>query len=207
MKIGILGSGKGSNFEAILKSIKEGQLRAEISVVISDCPDAMILEKAKANDLPAFYIPPGRYKTFLEPSVEKEYVQCLKKHGTDYIALAGFMRVIKEGFFREYRGKILNIHPSLLPSFRGLEAWKQALDGGVKVTGCTVHFVDEGLDTGPIILQEVVPVLDTDTYEFLHQRIHAAEHRIYPRALQLIAEDRLRLQGRRVLIRAEGSEK
>lgn len=200
MKIGILGSGKGSNFEAILQATLEGRLKAQIVVVISDCEDAPILEKAKRNGIPSFYIAPGKYRTFLETSIEKEYVRCLKEHRVEWIVLAGFMRVLKGAFFNAYRGRILNIHPSLLPAFKGLEAWRQALEYGVKVTGCTVHFVDEDVDTGPIILQEVVPVHDEDSSESLHRKIQEVEHRLYPKALQWIVDNRLEIKGRRVVI-------
>ena len=201
MKIGILGSGKGSNFEAILQATREGRLKAQIVVVISDCHDAPILEKAKKNGIPIFHLASGKYRTFLESSIEEEYVRCLKEHGADWIVLAGFMRVLKGVFFKAYRGRILNIHPSLLPSFRGLEAWGQAIEYGVKVAGCTVHFVNEDIDTGPIILQEAVPVYDEDSKESLHRRIQEVEHRLYPKALQLIVENRVEVRGRRVFIK------
>jgi phosphoribosylglycinamide formyltransferase-1 len=202
MKIGILGSGKGSNFEAIFQSILERRLQAQIVVVVSDCQDAAILEKAKKSGIPAFYIAPGKYRTFLEKPIEEKYLQCLKEHGVEWLVLAGFMRVLKGSFFEAYPGRILNIHPSLLPSFRGLDAWRQALEYGVKVTGCTVHFVDEDVDTGPIILQESVPVYDGDSSDSLHHRIQDAEHRLYPKALQLIVENRLEVKGRKVVIKS-----
>ncbi len=199
--IGILASGKGSNLQAIVKHVQNGFINAKIGVVISDNPDAGALEIARSAGIPAVYIEPGKYRTFLENHQEKKYVECLKQHGVELVCLAGFMRVIKKNFFREYQNRIINIHPSLLPSFRGLEAWKQALDYGVRFTGCTVHFVEEDIDTGPIILQAVVAVFDDDTPETLHQRIQEKEHVIYPLAIKIISENRLiRIEGRRVII-------
>jgi phosphoribosylglycinamide formyltransferase-1 len=200
LKIGVLGSGKGSNFDAILKAVRAGALTSQITVVMSDHSDAPILQKAKAAGIPSVFIEPGKYKTFLEPAVEEQYVQCLKSHGVEWIVLAGFMRVIKAPFFKAYRGKIINVHPSLLPAFKGLEAWRQAVEYGSKVSGVSVHFVDEDIDTGPIILQEAVPVLDKDTPATLHARIQEAEHRLYPEALQIIQENRYRIEGRSVRI-------
>ena len=198
LSLGVLGSGSGTNFDAICDAIAKGKLQAQIQVVISDKEDALILEKARQRKIPAFYIDPGKYKTKLSPDAEEQYIRVLQEHQADYIVLAGFMRVIKEAFFVHYRRKILNIHPSLLPSFPGLDAWKQALDYGVKIAGCTVHFVEPTVDTGPIILQESVYVYDEDTPESLHQRIHQKEYEIYPRALQLIAEGKVSLHGRKV---------
>ena len=198
LKIGILGSGKGSNFEAILKAVQEKKLEAQICVVLSDCSTAPILEKASRALIPHHYIEPGKYRTFLETQIEEKYVQTLRQYGVEWIVLAGFMRVLKTGFFSAYRGKIINIHPSLLPAFKGLEAWRQALEYGAKVAGCTVHFVDESIDTGPIILQDCVPVLDNDTEESLHQRIQVLEHKLYPEALQMIASGKIRIEGRRI---------
>ncbi|HOC02590.1 MAG: Phosphoribosylglycinamide formyltransferase [candidate division TA06 bacterium ADurb.Bin131] len=198
--IGVLASGKGSNLEAIIKHIQGGFLNVKIGVVISDNPDAHALEIAKSSGIPAIYIEPGKYRTFLENTQEEKYIECLKKYEVEFVCLAGFMRVIKKNFFAEYTNRIINIHPSLLPSFPGLEAWKQALDYGVKFTGCTVHFVEEDIDTGPIILQAVVNVLNDDTPEILHQRIQEKEHIIYPIAIKLISENRVRRKGRRVII-------
>ncbi|HPP67016.1 MAG TPA: phosphoribosylglycinamide formyltransferase [bacterium] len=200
LTIGVLASGKGSNLDAITQQIHAGMLMAKIGVVISDNPDAYALDIARSQGIPAVYINPGKYRTFLEDSQEKQYIECLKKHAVQLVCLAGFMRVIKKNFFSTYHNKIINIHPSLLPSFRGLQAWKQALEYGVKFTGCTVHFVDENIDTGPIILQAVVPVLDNDTPEILHQRIQEKEHIIYPLAIKIISENRLRIKEKRVII-------
>lgn len=200
-RIGVLGSGRGSNFAAIADAIAAGAVPAEVSVVLSDVQSAGILEHARSRGIPARFIPPGKFRTKLEDAAELAFVSALLDARVDLVVLAGFMRVLKGAFLRSFEGRIINIHPSLLPSFPGLEAWKQALDHGVKVTGCTVHFVDAGVDSGAIIGQEPVPVLDDDTPESLHQRIHAAEHRLYPRCVAEIARGEIRLAGRRVLKR------
>jgi phosphoribosylglycinamide formyltransferase-1 len=201
MKIGILGSGKGSNFDAIFQAKQSGQIDVDIVLVASDVCDSLILKKSAERGVAARYIDPGAYKTCLEPAAEKAYVEALRAHGVELVVLAGFMRVIKEPLLGAYEGRIINIHPSLLPSFRGLRAWEQALNFGVKYAGCTVHFVDRDVDTGPIILQAAVPVLDDDTPETLHARIQVEEHRIYPQAVDLIARKRITVAGRKVLIR------
>lgn len=201
MKIGVLGSGKGSNFDAIYQSTKRGQLDVDIALVASDVADSLIIKKAAGYGIPARFIDPGKYRTWLEPAAEETYAKVLQECGVELVVLAGFMRVIKEPLLRAYAGRIINIHPSLLPSFRGLRAWEQALDFGVKYAGCTVHFVDRDVDTGPIILQAVVPVLDDDTAETLHARIQTEEHRIYPQAIDLIARDKVLISGRRVLLK------
>ncbi len=201
LKIGVLASGKGSNLQAIIDYIKSEKPPFEISIVISDNPDAFALKRAEKEGIKAMYIPPGKYKTFLEPPVEKKYVEILKENGVQLVCLAGFMRVIKKNFLKSFPDSIINIHPSLLPAFPGLEAWKQALDYGVKFTGCTVHFVEEGVDTGPIIMQAVVPVLPDDTPESLHNRIQEKEHIIYPLSIRLISEGRVSISGRKVLIK------
>ncbi|MBC8096934.1 MAG: phosphoribosylglycinamide formyltransferase [Akkermansiaceae bacterium] len=198
-RIGVLGSGKGSNFAAIADAITAGQIPAEIALVISDVENAGILAHARERKLPAQFIPPGKFRTKLEEEAERAFVESLQAAQVDLIVLAGFMRVLKGDFLRAFEGRIVNIHPSLLPSFPGLEAWKQALDHGVKFTGCTVHFVDAGVDSGAIIGQQTVPVLDDDTPETLHQRIHAAEHELYPKCVAAIAGGELSVQGRRVI--------
>jgi phosphoribosylglycinamide formyltransferase-1 len=200
-RIGVLGSGKGSNFVAIADAIQAGQIPAEIALVLSDVENAGILERAKERGLPAQFIPPGKFRTKLDEDAERAFVEGLNAAHVDLIVLAGFMRVLKGDFLRAFEGRIVNIHPSLLPSFPGLEAWKQALDHGVKFTGCTVHFVDAGVDSGAIIGQQTVPVLDDDTPESLHQRIHAAEHELYPRCVAAIARGEVLVQGRRVIAR------
>ena len=200
-KIGVLGSGKGSNFVALADAVNRGQLDVEISVVISDVEDALILDRAKERGIESLYIPPGKFKTKLEPEVEQAYVNVLKKHNVDLVVLAGFMRIIKNTFLREYPKRIINIHPSLLPSFKGLEAWKQALEYGVKVAGCTVHFVDEGVDCGPIIVQHEVTVKPEDTPESLHERIQVQEHIAYPEAVCLISNNAITVEGRVVRVK------
>jgi len=201
LKIGVLGSGKGSNLQSIIDNVAAGKIPARIACVISDVTDAYILERARNHGIEAIYLPPGRYKTRLDKEAETKYVKCLKDRGAELVVLAGFMRMLKEDFINAFPNRIINIHPSLLPAFRGLEAWKQALDYGVKHTGCTVHFVELGMDTGPIIMQAVVPVEDDDTPETLHQRIQVEEHKIYPEVIRLIAEKRTELVGRKVRIR------
>ena len=198
-RLGVLGSGKGSNFVAITDAIAAGRVPAEIAVVISDVADAGILKHAADRNLPARFIAPGKFRTKLDEDAERAYVEALRLARVDLIVLAGFMRVLKGDFLRAFEGRIVNIHPSLLPSFPGLEAWKQALDHGVKFTGCTVHFVDAGVDAGPIIGQQTVPVRDDDTPETLHQRIHAAEHELYPKCVAAIVRGEISVQGRRVI--------
>ncbi|HOX56616.1 MAG TPA: phosphoribosylglycinamide formyltransferase [Candidatus Paceibacterota bacterium] len=200
-RIGVLGSGKGSNFVAIADACRMGTVAAEVALVLSDVAEAGILEHANDRGIPARYIPPGKYRTRLEEETERAYIEALRAAEVDLVVLAGFMRVLKEALLGAYARRIINIHPSLLPAFPGLEAWKQALAHGVKVTGCTVHFVDAGVDSGPIIGQQTVPVLDEDTPETLHQRIHAAEHVLYPRCVAAIARDDITVRGRRVLWR------
>ena len=204
-RIGVLGSGKGSNFAAIADAIAAGQIPAEIAIVLSDVESAGILARARERGLSAQFVPPGKFRTKLEESAEQAFVAALQAARVDVVVLAGFMRVLKGDFLQAFEGRIINIHPSLLPSFPGLEGWRQALDYGVKVTGCTVHFVDAGVDSGAIIGQQSVPVLDDDTPESLHQRIHAAEHELYPRCVAALARRELSVQGRRV-VRRSGAE-
>jgi phosphoribosylglycinamide formyltransferase 1 len=198
-RLGVLGSGKGSNFVAIADAVAAGKIPAEVAVVLSDVESAGILTHARDRKIPAQFIPPGKFRTKLDEEAERVFVSALQAAKVDLIVLAGFMRVLKGDFLRAFEGRIVNIHPSLLPSFPGLEAWIQALDHGVKVTGCTVHFVDAGVDCGPIIGQQTVPVLDTDTAESLHQRIHAAEHELYPKCVAAIARREISVVGRRVI--------
>lgn len=204
VKLGVLASGRGSNLQAIIDSVEAGRLDAEIAVVISDNEDAQALERARRHSIEAVYIPPGTHKTFLDPEVEESYVACLKEHEVELVVLAGFMRVLKERFFDEFEGRILNIHPALLPSYPGLRAQKQALERGAKVSGATVHFVSREIDSGPIIVQAAVEVAEDDTEETLSERILKEEHKLYPRAIQLYAEGRLRVEGRRVRILPPG---
>ena len=197
----MLGSGKGSNFAALAQACAAGEIPAEVALVISNVPDAGILRRARERNIPAQFIAPGKFRTRLEAEAERAYVAALRAAEVDLVVLAGFMRVLKEEFLSAFAGRMVNIHPSLLPSFPGLEAWKQALDYGVKVTGCTVHFVDAGVDSGPIIGQQTVPVRDDDTPESLHQRIHAAEHELYPRCVAAIASGQIEVRGRTVVWR------
>jgi phosphoribosylglycinamide formyltransferase-1 len=200
-RLGVLGSGKGSNFSAIADAIDAGKIPAQVGVVLSDVESAGILSHAREREIAAQFIPPGKFRTKLDEDAERNYVAALQAARVDLIVLAGFMRVLKGDFLRAFEGRIVNIHPSLLPSFPGLESWKQALDHGVKVTGCTVHFVDAGVDAGPIISQQTVPVLDNDTPESLHQRIHAAEHELYPKCVAAVARGEISVRGRMVVWR------
>jgi len=183
LALGILGSGKGTNCRAILERIRSGLLSAEARVVISDVLDAPILDIAREFSIPNTYLPPGRFRTRLEPEAEIELVRILRNAGVELVILAGFMRVLKSPMLEAFPRRILNIHPALLPKFPGLEAWSQALAAGEKVTGCTVHFVDEEIDHGDIIAQREVPILPNDTPETLHARIHIVEHELYPAAI------------------------
>lgn len=200
-RIGVLGSGKGSNFVAIADACRAGTVPAEVVLVVSDVADAGILERARERGLPARFLPPGKFRTKLDEEAERAYIEALRGARVDLVVLAGFMRVLKGAFLDAFAGRIINIHPSLLPSFPGLEAWKQALAHGVKVTGCTVHFVNAGVDAGPIIGQQVVPALDDDTAETLHQRIQLAEHALYPRCVAALARGEISVQGRCVIWR------
>jgi phosphoribosylglycinamide formyltransferase-1 len=196
-RIGILGSGKGSNMVAIADSCGAADGPYEIVTVLSDVESAGILERARERKLNAQFIVPGKFRTKLDEEAEAHYIAALRDAQVDFIALAGFMRILKGEFLRAFADRVINIHPSLLPAFPGLEAWRQALEYGVKVTGCTVHFVDQGIDSGAILAQSTVPVLDGDTPETLHARIQIAERETYPKALRLLAEGKLRVQGRR----------
>ena len=198
-RLGVLGSGKGSNFIAIADACAAGKIPATVALVLSDVENAGILDRARERSLPAKFIAPGKFRTKLDEEAERAFVSALREARVDLVALAGFMRVLKGDFLRAFEGRIVNIHPSLLPSFPGLEAWKQALDHGVKFTGCTVHFVDAGVDSGAIVGQQTVPVLDGDTPETLHERIHAAEHELYPKCIAAIARGEISVAGRRVI--------
>lgn len=196
-RIGILLSGRGSNFEAIADNVAAGALDASIAVVISNRPEARGLELARQRGLKAVSIPS---KGLDREVYDRTLVEVLKEHSVELVCLAGFMRLLSAGFVREFPLRILNIHPSLLPSFPGLDAQHQALEHGVKVSGCTVHFVDENLDAGPIVLQAAVPVLDEDTADTLAVRILKEEHRIYSEAIRIVLGGRFRIEGRRVLL-------
>ena len=197
-RLGVLGSGKGSNFSALASGCKTGRVAADPVIVLSDVEESGILQRARGENIPAQFIPPGKFRTKLDDDAEQRYIEALIQARVDLIALAGFMRILKGEFLRRFEGRIVNIHPSLLPSFPGLEAWKQALDYGVKVTGCTVHYVDAGVDAGPIIGQEAVHVGESDTSETLHAKIQAAEQMLYPKCVNAIARGEVTVAGRRV---------
>jgi phosphoribosylglycinamide formyltransferase-1 len=188
LALGILGSGTGSNCRAILEQIRAGKIDAEARLVVSDTFDAGILNIARDFDVPNVYLPPGKFRTRLEPNIEMELVRSLKEAGVELVVLAGFMRVLKEPMLAAFPRRIINIHPSLLPKFPGIESWKQALEAGEKITGCSVHFVDAGIDSGEIIAQRTVPVLPGDTPESLHARIQIAEHALYPEVIAQFCE-------------------
>ncbi len=195
-KLGILLSGRGSNFEAIARNVQAGKIPAEIALVISNKPEALGLARAKDMGLQTLCIPS---KGKEREAFDREVVAALKEYRVDLVCLAGFMRILSPYFVREFPRRILNIHPALLPAFPGENAQRQAMDYGVKFTGCTVHLVNEGVDTGPIICQAVVPVQDDDTEQTLAARILKEEHRIYSEAICLLLDDKVRIEGRRVL--------
>ena len=207
LRIGVLGSGAGSNCQAILDACsprsergERGEIPGQVVVVISDVAEALILERARQRQIPAKFVGPSRFKTKLEPELELQIVAELQAAEVGLVALAGYMRVVKAPLLEAFAGRIMNVHPSLLPAFPGLHAWEQALAHGVRLTGCTVHFVDDGVDDGPIILQQPVPVFDGDTPERLQGRIQLAEHRLYPEAIRLFATGKLLVNGRHVKI-------
>ena len=195
-KLGILLSGRGSNFEAIADSVDAGKIPAEIAIVVSNKPTARGLERARERGLEAECIPS---KGLEREEYDGQVVQLLMEKQVDLVCLAGFMRLLSAHFVSEFPNRILNIHPSLLPSFPGLEAQHQALEHGVKFSGCTVHFVDEHLDAGPILIQAAVPILNEDTEDTLSARILAEEHRIYTEAINLVLSGKFRVEGRRVI--------
>ena len=186
---------------AIADACGAGLIPFQVVAVLSDRADAPILEKARERQIPARFIPPGKYRAKLEETAEQEYISALRESGAEWIALAGFMRILKGDFLRAFPMRVLNIHPSLLPAFPGLEAWKQALDYGVKYTGCTVHLLDQGIDNGPILAQQTVPVLEDDTPASLHARIQESERVLYPATLAALARREFAIEGRRVVWR------
>lgn len=200
LKIGVLGSGAGSNMQSIVDACAVGTLDAEIKIVISDVADAKILDRGRKHGIESVYLDCAPTKTTLAGAAEEECIRLLREAGVDTVVLAGFMRIVKPKLLEAFPNRVLNIHPALLPAFPGREAWKQALDYGAKYAGVTVHFVDAGTDTGPIIVQRAVPVLDGDTPEELHARIQVEEHVAYPEALRLLAAGKLKLEGRRVRV-------
>ncbi len=200
--LGVLASGRGSNLQAILDGIEAGRCPARVAVVVSDRKDAPALERARRAGSRAVHLDPRAYPDRV--AFDDAVAEVLHQQATELVCLAGYMRVLSEEFVRRFPGRILNVHPALLPAFPGLHAQRQAIQHGVKVAGATVHFVDQGVDTGPIVLQSAVPVLDEDTEETLAARILIEEHRLYPEAIRLYAEGRLRVEGRRVSGAGEG---
>ncbi len=196
MRLGVLGSGKGSNFVAIADAISSGRVAAEVALVVSDVADAGILAHARDRAIPWIHLPPGKFRTKLDDEAEAALIAALVEARVDLVVLAGYMRILKGELLRRFEGRVVNIHPSLLPSFPGLAAWKQALDYGVKVTGCTVHLVDQGIDTGPILAQRAVEVLDGDTASSLHERIQKAERELYPAVVASLARGEIHARGR-----------
>lgn len=196
LRIGVLVSGTGSNLTAIIDSIEKKELKAEITVVISNKRTASALDRAKAHGINAIYLDPDQSKNVM--AYDKKIVELLKDSKVGWVVLAGYLKIVSEVLLSAYPNRILNIHPSLLPAFTGLHAQQQALSYGVKVSGCTVHLVDSGIDSGPIVVQAAVPVLDNDSVETLRKRILEKEHKIYPMVLRWISENRLRIEGRRV---------
>jgi len=202
VRVGVLVSGNGSNLQSIIDHVEAGKLAAEVACVISNREQAHALERARRHSIPALFLD---YRSFPDrEAFDAAAVDALRGHGVELVALAGFNRIVSRVMLDAFPGAILNIHPALLPAFPGSHAQRQALEHGVRIAGCTVHFVDDGMDTGPIIAQAAVPVLDNDTEETLSARILKQEHRIYPGAIQLFVEGRIRLEGRRVLIDRDG---
>ncbi|HHL40014.1 MAG TPA: phosphoribosylglycinamide formyltransferase [Deltaproteobacteria bacterium] len=199
LPIAVLVSGGGTNLQAIIDAVEAGLLDARIRVVLSNRPGAYALERAARAGIPIEVVEGRGFPD--RGAYDERLVEVLRRYDIELVVLAGFMRILSPAFIKAFAGRIMNIHPSLLPSFPGLDVQRKALEAGVKFSGCTVHFVDEGVDTGPIIIQAVVPVLDDDTVESLSARILEQEHRIYPQAIRLFAEGRLRVEGRRVLVR------
>jgi len=198
-KLAVLASGRGSNFQALVKACAREGFPVEVACLVTDNKNAGAVKFAEENNIPWKYIDAGTKRGRLQPGAEEEIVNVLENAGVELVFLAGFMRILRGPLLERYENRILNVHPSLLPSFKGLEAQKQALEYGVKVAGCTVHFVDASVDGGPIIMQAVVPVEDGDDFETLAARILAEEHRIGPEAVALVASGKYRIEGRRVL--------
>ena len=196
--LGVLCSGRGTNLQSILAAVDSGQIPAPVGVVLTDKPDAKALERAEKAGIPHFCVARKAYAD--KQAFEEALVQKLRSHGVTLVVLAGFMRILSPYFVHEFPGRILNIHPSLLPSFGGAHAHRDVLAYGVKVSGCTIHFVDEGMDSGPIILQTAVPVLDGDDEDILAARVLEQEHKLYPRAIELFLKGKLKIEGRKVRI-------
>ncbi|MBL8044004.1 MAG: phosphoribosylglycinamide formyltransferase [Nitrospira sp.] len=202
MRLGVLASGRGSNLQAIIDAIERDALSAEIAVVISNKQDAVALERARTHGAPAVWLDPKPFAGRPESreAYDRAVLEVLQKHEVDVVLLAGYMKIVTAVLVSAYENRMMNIHPSLLPSFPGLDVQKKAIEHGCKIAGCTVHFVTEGVDEGPIIIQAAVPIVEGDTADTLAARILEHEHRIYPRAVQLYAEGRLRVEGRRVVV-------
>ncbi|MBR2982607.1 MAG: phosphoribosylglycinamide formyltransferase [Kiritimatiellae bacterium] len=200
LRLGVLGSGAGSNMQSIVDAIEAGTLDAEIKLVLADFPDAKILERAAKHSIRAEYLDCAPFRTKLEGAAEDRCIEMLKSAGVDTVVLAGFMRIVKPKLLASFPNRVINIHPALLPAFPGVHGWTQTLDYGCKVAGVTVHFVDAGTDTGPIIVQKAVPVMEDDTPESLHARIQVQEHIAYPEALRIVASGNYSIEGRRVRI-------
>ena len=198
LSLGVLVSGRGSNLQSIIDAVEEGRLKAGLKIVLSDREDAFGLERAHKHGIAAEWIDPSLHAK--REDYDRAVVARLREADVGLVVLAGFMRILSPLFVESFKNRIMNIHPALLPSFPGLHVQQKALDHGARLSGCTVHFVDTGVDTGPIVIQAAVPVLDGDTEESLSQRILKQEHRIFPKAIQLYAEGRIRVQGRRVFI-------
>jgi phosphoribosylglycinamide formyltransferase-1 len=199
LTLGVLASGRGSNFQSIIDSIKSGTLKAKVSVLITDNPEAYAIERAEKHNIEHIVSKPRDF-----PDRESYYTHIaeeLKQRGVELVILAGFMRVVGKALLDQYRNKIMNIHPALLPSFPGLHGQKQAADYSVKISGCTVHFVDDGMDTGPVIIQAAVPAYHDDTEDSLGKRILRQEHKIFPYAIRLYSEGRISVEGRKVIIK------
>jgi len=202
LRVGVLASGRGSNLQAFIDAIEAGRLDARITVVLSNKKDAQALDRARRHGLTDVFVDPKPYagQTDSREAYDRAVLEVLMKYDVELVLLAGYMRIVTPVLISAYHNRIMNIHPSLLPAFPGLEVQKKAVDWGVKIAGCTVHFVTEGVDEGPIIIQAAVPILEGDSAETLSARILAQEHRIYPCAVQLYAEGRLRVEGRRVCV-------
>jgi len=199
LRLGVLVSGRGSNLQAIIDRIEEGKLKAKVVLVISDNPGAYAIERCKKHGVPYRVVRRDSFPSKRE--FEEEMARLLKEEGVELVVLAGFMRILSVNFLRHFKNRVINIHPSLIPAFQGLHAQRQAVEFGVKFSGCSVHMVDESVDAGPVIVQAVVPLLPEDTEETLSERILKLEHRILPQAVQWFAEGRVEVNGRKVLVR------
>jgi len=198
IKVGALVSGRGSNLQSIIDASEAGKIPATVVIVISNKPEAYALERAKKHKIDGVVVEDKKFKD--KKSYELEILKVLEKYKVDLVCLAGYMKIVGPTLLSKYKGRMMNIHPALLPSFPGLHAQKQALEYGVKISGCSVHFVDEGTDTGPVIIQHAIPVEEGDTEETLSNRILEWEHKIYPEAIRLFAEGKLKIEGRKVKV-------